>query len=201
MVCKTYELKIDKSHLSDATVETLRRLFLEAKWFYNHLVAGNDVFHVDYKIKAIKVKNEEGEFEAREIRCLSAQMRQGIIERTKNSIRSLSGLKRNGHPIGKLRFKSRVGSIPLKQYGRTYRINGNKIKIEKVRQPLRVRGLDQITEGTEFTIANLEQRDGDYFIHVVTYQELLGRATTEKAVGIDAGVKASVDPVQQVAVG
>lgn len=189
MRCKTYALKIDKSHLSDATVETFTRLFLEAKWLYNHLVASDDVFHADYKSQVVKVKSKEGRFEAREIRCLSAQMRQGIIERTRNSILSLSGLKRSGHPVGKLKFKSRVGSIPLKQYGKTYRIGEAKVKIEKVRQLLRVRGADQIPSGVEFTSATLEQRDGGYFIHVTTYQEPVGRAISEKAVGIDAGIK------------
>jgi putative transposase len=86
MVCKTYELKADRSHLSDETLETLRRLFLEAKWFYNHLIAQGDVFHADYKIKVVRVRNKKGEFEERELHCLSSQMRQEIIDRTKDTV-------------------------------------------------------------------------------------------------------------------
>jgi hypothetical protein len=39
MSCKTYELKLDKSHLSNESLHTLHRLFLEAKWFYNAMLA------------------------------------------------------------------------------------------------------------------------------------------------------------------
>jgi len=125
MVCRTCELKVDKSHLSRETLETLSRLFLEAKWFFNNLIASGDVFHADYKTKVVQVRNKEGEFEERELHYLSSQMRQEIVDRTKEAIRSLARLKEKGRRVGKLRFKSRVRSIPLKQYGITYRINGS----------------------------------------------------------------------------
>lgn len=47
MACETYELKVDRSHLSDETLGALRRLFLEAKWFYNHLIAQEEVWDAD----------------------------------------------------------------------------------------------------------------------------------------------------------
>ena len=189
MVCKTYELKVDISHLSKETLETLRRLFLEVKWFYNHLIASGDLFHADYKVKVVRVKNREKRLEERELRHLSSQMRQEIIDRAKDSIRGLSQLKKNGHRVGELKFKSRVGSIPLKQYGVTYRVRNGKVSIQNIKQPMRVRGLDQVKEGAEFASATLEQRNGDYFVHVTTYQEPTKRETPAKAIGVDAGVK------------
>ena len=54
---------------------------------------------------------------------------------------------------------------------------------------MRVRGLDQIPEGAEFVNATLEQRNGDYFIHMTTYQTPIERACPGKAIGVDAGVK------------
>lgn len=189
MACKTYELKVDKSHVPEVTLETLTRLFLEAKWFYNDLIAKGDVFHADYKATVVRVRNKEKKFETRVLQYLSSQMRQEIIDRTKDSIRGLARLKKNGRKVGALRFKSRVRSIPLKQYGVTHRICGDKVRIQKVKQPVRVRGLDQIPQGAEFATATLELRNGDYYLHVTTYQEPTECSSSEKAIGVDAGVR------------
>jgi putative transposase len=88
-----------------------------------------------------------------------------------------------------LKFKSRVGSIPLKQYGVTYRVSFDRVAIQNIRRPMRVRGLDQIPEGAEFANATLEYRTEDFFIHVRTYQLPFKAAFPEKGVGIDAGLK------------
>lgn len=189
MVCRVYELKIDKSHLTKEAVEGLRRLFLEAKWFYNRLVASGDLFHADYKLRLVSVKNKEGEFETRELKYLSSQMRQEIVDRTKDSIESLSRLKGTGRKVGKLKFKSRTSSIPLKQYDITYRIRGNKVFMQAFQQPLRVRGIDQLSEGVEIANATLEQKCDDFYIHLTTYQEQVDRTPPMNSVGVDAGVK------------
>ena len=55
MLCKSYELKIDKSHLIKELANHLRQLFLEAKWFTNYAIA-NGIFEVDYKIKTVQIK-------------------------------------------------------------------------------------------------------------------------------------------------
>lgn len=43
-ICKQYEIKIDKSHLSESTTKHLEGLFLEAKWFYNSVIASESFF-------------------------------------------------------------------------------------------------------------------------------------------------------------
>jgi len=189
MVCKTYELKVDKSHLLDQTLKTLRRLFLEAKWFYNDLVAKGDVFHADYKTKLVQVRKKDGKFETRTLQHLSSQMRQEIVERTRDSVRGLAQLKVNGHKVGALKFKSNFRSIPLNQNGRTHRIRGNNVLVQSIEQTLRVRGLDQVPERSEFAHATLEQRNGDYFLHITTFQKTVERKVPMKAVGVDAGIK------------
>ncbi len=120
MVCKTYELKVDKSHLSQETMRVLRELFLEAKWFYNDMLArskqeGESVWTADYKRTEVLVKGKDGELELRALTYLSAQIRQELVNRAKDSIRSLSELEKNGLRVGALKFKSRIGSIPLNQ--------------------------------------------------------------------------------------
>jgi hypothetical protein len=59
MSCKTYELKLDKSHLSNENLHALYRLFLEAKWFYNAMLASpGGHFAFDYKQKDVVVLNK-----------------------------------------------------------------------------------------------------------------------------------------------
>jgi len=189
MVCKTYELKIDKSHLSEETARVLRLLFLEAKWFYNHLIAQGKVWNADYAIKTVLVRNKDKRLEPRELIHLSSQMRQEIIDRAKDNIKGLSVSKKKGCKVGALKFKSRINSIPLKQRGVTYRLKGNRIEIQNVKQPLKVRGIQQIPEGAELTSATLEQRNGDYFIHITTFQPKTHKQFPLKELAVDAGIE------------
>ncbi len=193
MVCKTYKLKVDKSHLSKKTINTMQLLFLEAKWFYNSVLAqmkaGKEISELDYKQKAVLVKNKEGKFEVRCIKYLSSQMRQEIIDRARDNIRGLSALKKNGHKVGQLKFVSKVRSIPLKQYGLTYTIDGNRVRMQNVEQSFRVRGADQIPKDAEITSATFIQLNGDYHIHVTTYQPEAMVNPARRSVGIDSGVK------------
>jgi len=189
MVCKSYLLKIDRSHLSKRILEQLNLLFLEAKWFINHAIA-NGVFDTDYKTTTVQVKVGD-EYEDRVITILSSQMRQSLIDKLKADIRNLSVKKANGYKVGKLKFKGFVRSIPLKQYGVTYDICGkNHIRIQKISRKLRVRGLKQIPDGVEYANAFLIQDHGDYYLRVVTYQEPETVGTPCNAsIGIDFGMK------------
>jgi putative transposase len=56
--CKQYELKIDSSHLSDASLNHLHRLFLEAKWLYNHVLGNGNLFETDYRIFTAQIKTK-----------------------------------------------------------------------------------------------------------------------------------------------
>ena len=74
---KTFELKLDKSKISKTKIAILNRLFLEAKWFTNHIIANgmlNFKPHADYKVKTVPVKVGYT-FQKREIQVLSSQMK------------------------------------------------------------------------------------------------------------------------------
>ncbi len=190
--CHTYQVKIDKSHFNELTSHTLKMMFLEAKWFYNYILT-QDVFNFDYKTKEVQVKVKD-HFEIRKIQYLSAQMKQGIIEKIKSNIGSLSSLKNNGHKIGKLKFKTEIKSIPLKQYREThsgtYRIlNKSHIYIQKIKQHLRVNGISQIPIGSDIANANLIHRNGDYYLSITTYQNREPILTPNNLIGIDFGLK------------
>ena len=187
-MCRVYEVKIDTSHLNNATQEHLNRLFIEAKWFYNYILSKKRIFGMDDKIYEVPVKVKDV-FEIRELRCLSAQMRQGLISRTQDNIRGLAEKKKNGYKVGKLKYKSECQSIPLKQYGGTYEILDKKyIRIEKIKQKLKVIGLKQIPEGADIANGTLIHRNGNYYLSITTYQEKIKRVPAIESVGIDFGL-------------
>jgi len=192
-VCRTYELKIDKSHLNAEAQKHLTRLFLEAKWFYNSLIAQgkldrDGLWNADYKVQKVMVKRKSV-FEERELRCLSSQMKQEIIGRAKDNIVGLFKLKKKGRRVGSLKFTGRIRSIPLNQYGVTYWISNNHIHLQKLKQPLRIRGLRQIPKDAEYANATLIQRNGDYYVHVTTYQPKPIVQFAQKSIGVDGGIR------------
>src|SRR5579864_5540127 len=93
--CHVYELKIDKSSLSEPCHESLQRLFHEARWFYNAILGSGNIFKFDTRVPQVMVLTPEG-LEPRDLNLLSSQMKQGILSRTMGSIRSLCALKKKG---------------------------------------------------------------------------------------------------------
>ncbi len=186
--CRVYEVKIDKSHLNNESKEHLHVMFLEAKWLYNHILSQDNIFDLDYKIQEVPVKVKDV-LEIRYLNYLSSQMRQSIIDRTIDNIRGLTKLKSNGHKVGKLKFKSEVQSIPLKQYGNTYKIlDKNHIRIQGIKQKIRVRGLKQIPAGVDVANGTLICKHGDYYLYLTTYQTKEKPIIPTGQIGIDFGL-------------
>jgi putative transposase len=162
-VCRAYELKVNRSKLNVTSQNHLERLFREAKWFYNWVLSQPDVFNVDTRVQTVPVKVGE-EYEARELLCLSSQMKQGLVTQIHRAIRSLVALKKKGHKVGKLKFKGFLGHIPLKQNEVTYKLDRShqRLKLQKLKQRLRVHGCEQIPSDAELANAHLLRRHGDY---------------------------------------
>lgn len=187
-VCKVYETKIDLSHLNLTTKEHLYRLFLEAKWFYNFILSQHNIFNMDYKFHEVPVKVKDI-FEIRALCCLSSQMKQGLLSRVQDNIIGLSKRKKNGYKVGKLKYKSEVQSIPLKQFGNTFRILDTKyIMIQGIEQKLKVIGLKQIPAGADIANALLIHRNGSYYISITTYQDKEKENKIPASIGIDFGL-------------
>lgn len=193
--CKVYELKIDQSHLSKEKKAHLNKLFLETKWFYNSMVGCNDIFKFDDKVKAVSVLNKDRETVERSVCRLSAQMKQAIKDRTIGSIRSLSTKKKKGKKkeVGELKFKSRINSIPLKQFGQTYRFSGSKYLIlQGFKKAFKVIGFNQIPKDAEIANADLVRKSSGYYIKVCCFLPKEERTFIEPYVGIDFGIKTSL---------
>ena len=195
-VARVYQLKLQ--NLSKSDIKKLNRLFLEAKWLYNYVIADieNRLNGSTWKLKEVEVKTPEG-FEKREIKTLSSQMRQGIVERIKHSLSSLKRAKEKGIKVGKLSFKSDVRSIPLKQYGITYKISGdrNRVKIQGIKKKIRVLGLHQLPKECEIANGLLVKKPSGYYLYITCYLpkekvlEEIREKQVRQAVGIDLGIK------------
>jgi len=170
--CKVYEIKFDTSHLSLEKKEYLSRLFLETKWFYNSIIASKDIFKFDDKVKSVFILNKDKEQEERNLEFLSAQMKQAIKDRCISSIKSLSTKKKKGKvkEVGRLKFKSKANSIPLKQFDVTYRIENEKyVYIQGFKKHFKVVGLNQIPKGADVTNANLFRKASGYYIKICCF--------------------------------
>jgi len=87
-----YQLKIQ--NLSKSKEEKLGRIFLEAKWLYNWIIANIDRVNISTKeIKDVEIK-VGNEFEKREIKYLGSQLKQAVQDRVKNGLKSLKALKK-----------------------------------------------------------------------------------------------------------
>ncbi len=70
-----------------------------------------------------------------------------------------------------MKYKSKVSSIPLKQYNVTYKIvNKNHIKIQGIGQYIRVDGLDNLKNYLEPASAVLIHENSNYYLNITAYK-------------------------------
>ncbi len=186
--CKTYELKVNKRKLSKKSLKHLKLLFLEGKWLYNSILSSEDIKTYDTKIKEVNIKVKDHR-EIRKLTHISSQMKQSSRDRTFQNIINLSKAKKKGIKVGKLKFKSFVNCIPLNQYNVTYKIlkGSNSVKIQSLKNPIKVHGLEQIPKDSEFANANLIEKGGDYYFQITTYIKKIRKKIPNKSIGIDFG--------------
>jgi transposase len=188
MTCKVIECKVDKSTVSKATVDCLDKLFLESKWLYNAILSSDNINDYDTKVTEVPVKVQD-KFEDRALTNISSQMKQGIKARIFSSLSTLSALKAKGHKVGKLKFRSEVKCIPLKQHNNTFTIlkQSKRIKIQGIKRPLKVNGLDQLPKVYEVGNANLIKTGNDFYVKITIFIPREIRNVPDKSIGIDFG--------------
>ena len=193
--CKCFKFKIDKSNLSKEQANQLKMQFVEAKWIYNYLISQDDIFSFDYKnLSKITHKDKNRNDIETNIQYIGSSVKQAIIQDIINQIKGLSVLKKKGHKVGKLKFKSEYNSINLKQYNNTHSIRGNKFKIQGIKKLIRVRGLDQLSKYDNIDYANAKLLyDGiDYYIVLTCFVNKEEKQYKNDIVGIDMGVSTSL---------
>jgi len=163
----TYKLKIQVKTNRKKTL--LNSVFLESKWLYNYLLFNTEHLKSANKLTKVEIKVRD-KFETRLLNHLGSQVKQEMADRLIDNMKSLKGLKLNGNRIGILKPKQFVNSIPLKQYGMTYKLdfNHNKVHIQKLGL-FRILGLHQIPDGVEITNANLVRKADGFYLHITCY--------------------------------
>ena len=188
MICKTYEVKVVMSKLSCVQKEELNATFREAKWLRNDIVS--DLEHANRNARTANVKTPDG-FEERELTHLGSRMKQDIYDKVKFEIKGLTTKKRQNKKVGHLKFKSVCNSLPLRQFGTTYKIdfNSNRIKVQKIKKAFYVRGLKQIPNDAEFANATLVRKASGLYFYITCYIPVIASVKTGKSVGIDFGIE------------
>ena len=200
-ICRVFMVKIDESRLSNKQSEQLKMLFVEAKWMYNDILTfskDNNIKEYDTKTKNVTVFNKDKIPETRELKYISAQMKQSVLAGMLSSIKSLAARKKNSGKVGALKYISEYKSIELRQYNMTYKIySHNKMKIQGISKKITVNGLDQFIDIPNIEIANakiLNKPDG-YYIAITTYQNIDSLPEKEyisEEIGIDFGIKNNI---------
>ena len=188
MDCCVISTKVQENRLSKAKLEKLKRCFPEAKWLYNAVIASETLTIENTSTVQVKVKDV---FEEREIKCLSAQMKQSVIESVKTNTSNLSKAKKKGLKVGRLQFKKECNEINLKQFGQTYAIKGkNKIRVQNI-GILTVNGLEQVDlDEVEFANAKLIKKPSGFYINITVYSNKQSQSDVEKEIlGLDMGIK------------
>lgn len=188
--CRTFTLKIQENKLNLEQKEYLYRIFIEGKWFYNHILNQEDVFDINTKVKTVNVLNWDKVFEERELKYLSSQLKQELHKRIITSIKALSTKKKNGQAdkVGKLKFKSEIYSIPFKQYNNSHKIVNNKLKLAKCKKPFKVSGINQL-EGYELTCGTLCKDANGYYFKITCFKDKTFKILPKEIIGIDFGIK------------
>ena len=189
--CHTYQLKIVNSHLTSSQKEYLKKSFIESKWCYNYylnqLNNGTDINDINYK-ETIISHFDKDKNEIKSNITLGSSLRQTLISKMKQSLLSLSRLKKKGYKIGSLRFKSEINSITYRQYGITHKIMGSRIKLQGCKQPILLRGTKQLKG--DITTCQLIKVGTDYYIKITCFEDKKEIEPIHKEpIGIDMGIK------------
>lgn len=204
-VVKTFECKIKTSKLNSRQKDEIERIFIEAKWFYNHILN----FKKEQECKlcdinttgirtVVHLDKDRNEVES-ELLLLSSQQKQKILSNMIASEKTIRSLVKNGYQKrGELRFRSEVNCIPLKQYGNSYVFKSfNKVRIAGISGKLYVNGTHQFLDSpnVEIANANLVRKANGYFLYVTTFwnrKDLKQINKNSRTLGIDFGCKTNL---------
>lgn len=194
-VCKVLDLKVVDNKLNLLERQQLKMFFVEAKWLYNYILSLDKPFEYNYQTNPIFKMNKQGTLEEVRLQYLSAKNRQNVVFILQQNIKSLAASKKHKRKVGKLKFTSSYRSIELSQYGITHKIvSKNRIKINGIKRPLWVLGLEQITPEMEIANAKLMNLSDGYHIKLTIffYPKEMHNNETKPNVGLDFGITRNI---------
>ncbi len=200
-VCRSYECKIVERRLNARQREELKMLFVEGKWFYNHLLNLSKT-EKTYLINVCAIKTVErfdkdhNKVETA-LEHLSAAQRQSLQTRMVANEKTIRTLVRKGlQKHGELRYKSELTCIPLRKYGQQYKFKScNKVKIQGVHGDVLVRTGGQLRNVDELANANLVRKPDGYYLKITCFinkENFKETKTNGREIGLDFGIKTSI---------
>ena len=202
-IVKSYELKIVEHKLNKRQREELEMLFVEGKWFYNHVLnlhqqSGLRLSDINSThVKVVEHYDKNRNSVKSEVKYLSAAQKQAILARMVSNQMTIIQLVKKGHQkFGNLQFKSELNCIPLKQYGQTYSFKSeNKVKIQGIHGKVLVRGTHQLANVDEYANANLVKKPDGYYLQVTCYidkNKIEHVKNNGREIGLDFGIKTNI---------
>lgn len=200
-ICRVFTCKVQYNHLNKHQCQQVKMMFVEAKWMYNYILNlsqdnNNDIFKLKYTdLNNITHLDKDKNIVNVSLQYLSSQMKQYVLDGIFSNIRGLAKARETGLKIGKLNFISEYTSINLKQANVSYKIiSKNRIKIQGIKKPLRVNGLEQILSLSDYDLANakLINKYGDYYMAITVYTHKENKDKLTEIIGIDLGCQTSV---------
>ena len=177
-------------------------MFVEGKWFYNHVLnlhqGGLKLSEINSThIKSVEHLDKNHNVLTDELRVLNSQEKQGILTRMISNQKTIVKLVRSGKQThGNLQFKSELTCIPLKQYGTTYKFKSqNKIKVAGIHGGMKVKGTNQIPSDCDFANGVLLKKPDGYYLKVTCYidkNKMSKTRTNGKEIGLDFGIKTNI---------
>lgn len=200
-ICRVFTCKVQYNHLNKQQRQQLKMMFVEAKWMYNYILnlsqdSNNDIFKLKYTdLNNITHLDRDKNIVNVSLQYLSSQMKQSVLDGIFSNIRGLAKAREKGLKVGELNFISEYTSINLKQANISYKIiSKNRIKIQGIKKPLRVNGLEQILSLSDYDLANakLINKYGDYYVAITVYTNKENKNKPTEIIGIDLGCQTSV---------
>jgi transposase len=201
-ICKVYECKIVSKRLNKKQKEELEMMFVESKWFYNHILSMKkngqklrDINSTDVKI--VKHFDKDKNEIKTELSHISSQQKQAIISRMISNEKTIASLIKNKFQNhGQLQFKSEINCVPLKQYGNTYSFkSANKVRIAGISGKLLVKTGGQLENADELANANLIKKPDGYYLKITTFinkENFNEKKPTKGEIGVDFGIKNNI---------
>jgi putative transposase len=198
-IVKCFELKLNLSRLNKKQLEELEMLFVEGKWFYNHVLAYKKENEVPFStinttnITEVTHFGKDKEEIVSELKFLKSQQKQQIVSRMNANEKTIATLVRKGlQKRGGLKFKSELNSIPLPQYKVSYKFKGeSSVRIQGIHGKIHLYGIHQLHGVDEFANANLIHKPNGYYLKVTCYfnkENVKPVPCNGKELGIDFGI-------------
>ena len=162
-------------------VKTLELLLEQSRLLYNHCLERKIT---EYKENKKTLSRYDLQKEVKEYGDMPATLRQMVIYRLNNAYEGF--FRRGGFP----RFKKfgRYRSIPLRQYGTDYKIDGVYLNTWKKYglQGIKMRGLQKLNNPSS---ARIVKRASGWYVQIIDEVKELKPKKVKTAVGIDLGLK------------